>query len=114
MLGIDVAGQGVGIGVEGQSPLPQERDPEGDEEDAADPARSQGLVPAADHELGHTGHVGGGGGTEEPQQHGFMQRDAREHQERQGSEERSDRDLSAVTHVAHVNNHARAGGYFTT
>jgi hypothetical protein len=104
--GIHARGQGVGIGIESQAPLAQESDSEGDEEDTAHPASCQRLVPAPDHNLGHAGHVGRGGGADEPQENGLVQGDSRQDQEPQGGKERPDGDLAADSHVTHVNNHA--------
>jgi len=109
MRGIHAGGQRRRIGVERQPPLPEEGHAEGDEEDAADPACRECTVPPADNDLGHTGHVGGDGGGEEPQGHRFMQRDGGQHQQRQGSAKGPDGDPAAVTHVAHVHNHPREG-----
>ena len=106
MLRIDARGQGIGIGVEGQPPLAQESDPERDEEDAADPARGQSLVPAPDHHLRHAGHIGRRGSPDEPHQHPLLQGDSGQDQKCQGSEKRSDGDFPVGTHVTHVNNHA--------
>jgi len=97
------------IRVEGQAPLPQEGDAEGNEQDAPDPAGDQGPVPPADHHLGDAGHVGCGGGRQEPQEHCSVQRNACQRQQRERGEKRTDGNPAAVTHVAHVNHHPRAG-----
>ena len=58
VLRIHTGGHGVRIRVEGQAPLPQERNAESDEQDASDPAGCQGPVPPADDNLGDAGHIG--------------------------------------------------------
>jgi hypothetical protein len=104
-----MGGQRVRIGVESQAPLPQERNAESDEQDASDPAGCQGPVAPADDHLGDAGHISRPGGRQEPQEDGFVQRDAGQRQKRQSGEKRTDGNLAAVTHVAHVNHHPRAG-----
>jgi len=105
VFGIHPGGQRLRVGIERQSPLAQECDAEGDEEDAAGPACQQRLVPPPDHYLGHARHVGQGAGGQEPQPHRFVQGGAGQHQQGQGGKGRSDGSPAAFTHVAHVTNH---------
>jgi hypothetical protein len=100
-------GQGPRIRVEGQPPLPQEGDAEGEEEHAADSAGDEGPVPTADDYLGHARNIRGRGGGQEPHEHCLVQGDGREDQQRNGGQQRPDGYPAAVTHVTHVTNHPR-------
>jgi hypothetical protein len=108
MGGVHRGGQGGRIRVESQPPLPQEGDAEGEEEDAADSAGREGLVPTADDYLGHAGHVSGRGGGQEPHEHRLVQGEACEDKQRDGRQKRPDGYPAAVTHVTHVTYHPRA------
>ena len=105
MLGIHARGQCFRVGVERQSPLPQERDAERDEQNAAEPAGQQGPVPPPDHHLGHAGHVGDGARCQEPERHRFVQGGSGQYEQGQGGQGRSDGGSAALTHVAHGTNH---------
>lgn len=105
MVGLDLRGDGVRVCGEGQAPLPQERDGERNEQDGADSAGQQGLVPPAEHHLGHGRHVGSGARGQEQHKHRLHQRDGGQHQQCEGGQKRSDGNPAAVTHVTHVTNH---------
>ncbi|MET4096437.1 hypothetical protein ABIB51_003385 [Arthrobacter sp. UYCu712] len=62
-------------------------------------------MPPADDHLGHARDIGGDAGGEEPHEDGLMQGDAGQRQQPEGSQNRSDGNPAAVTHVAHVAYH---------
>lgn len=98
-------GDGARIRVEGQAPLPEESDAEGEEEDAADPAGRESLVPTADGYLCHAGHVSGSGSGQEPHENRLVQGDSAQDQQSEGGQKRSNGYPAVVTHVSHVTNH---------
>lgn len=97
--------QSGGTLVERQPPHPQERHAASDEEARPGRADQQCQMAPAGKCLRHRSHIAHSQEPCEGEQHGFLERDGCQHQHAEGGKERSDRCLSAPTHLAHGTNH---------